>query len=167
MSSRLIQKKARLTHLKQVQKPNLSKLLWHKPHREAGFTLIELLIVMGIMAILMALAIPTYRQYIRKAHYAEIVQAADPLKLAVAICFQETGSLSHCQSTAHQIPRLTRQGLVHHGEVKGSGVIHIVPNQAFGIETSDDLILTPKVEGNSLIWHLSGGGVHHGYLHTG
>lgn len=43
--------------------------------RAGGFTLIELVIVMAVVAILSAIAVPSYREYIRKSRRAEAVQA--------------------------------------------------------------------------------------------
>ena len=45
----------------------------HKASKK-GFTLIELMIVVGIVAILVALALPSYTQYIRKANRGEAQQ---------------------------------------------------------------------------------------------
>jgi len=51
-----------------------------------GFTLIELMIVLAVVAILMAIALPTYNEYIRRAHRAEaraaLLQAAQWLERA-------------------------------------------------------------------------------------
>lgn len=137
-----------------------------KNPQEAGFTLIELLIVIGIMAILMSLAMPAYQQYIRKAHYAEIIEAAAPLKLAVALCFQETGALHGCRSGQHNIPHLGEHGVLQRGEVKRLGVVHMIPREAFGLHASDDLILSPTRSGEQLIWQIKGGAVAKGYVHA-
>ena len=131
-----------------------------------AFSLLELIIVMAIIGILMAIAIPSYRIYTRRAHYVEIVQAALPFKLGVEECFGTTEELLNCKAGAYGIPNnITNNkiGLVKNINIKNGGIINITPNEKYGITTKDNYILTPLINGSSIHWQVSGEAIKKGY----
>jgi type IV pilus assembly protein PilA len=71
-------------------------MIMKKGFSVAGFSLIELMIVVAIIAVLAAVAIPSYQNYTLKAKFTEVVQAVSPFKLAVESCAREFGTLSDC-----------------------------------------------------------------------
>ncbi len=64
-----------------------------KRNVQQGFTLIELMIVIAIVAILVALAVPAYQDYMVRTKFAECIDQAASAKLAVAEHFQSLATL--------------------------------------------------------------------------
>lgn len=64
-----------------------------KAQMQKGFTLIELMIVVAIIGILAAIALPAYQDYTNRAKMSEVLTFASAGRTAVAEYFQATGSL--------------------------------------------------------------------------
>ena len=69
--------------------------------RVQGFSLIELMIVVSIIGILAAIAIPQYQDYATRSRWSSVLSAVASLKTEVARCLQErAGELLKCNDLA-------------------------------------------------------------------
>jgi type IV pilus assembly protein PilA len=108
--------------------------------QQSGFTLIELMIVVAIIGILAAIAIPSYMDYTRKARMSEVMLAASTARTCVTELTQggELASADDCD-TGFQATEYV-EGLA----VDALGVITVTGDEeAIGGDDEISVVLTP------------------------
>jgi type IV pilus assembly protein PilA len=128
--------------------------LKHSARTSRGFTLIELMIVVAIIGILAAIAIPAYQDYVIRSQVSEAINLAGGLKIKVADIYAHDGTLTAMNSGTLGIPPANSVTGKYTSTVGvAGGVITAVLGNAVNTKVSGQLLtMSPNETGGSLSW---------------
>jgi type IV pilus assembly protein PilA len=132
---------------------------------QRGFTLIELMIVVAIIGILAAIAIPQYQDYIARSQVGEAVTLMDGLKTPIGECANTLGTLTGCDGGVQGIPVMA--GIIgnYTGNVTAptvtAGVMVFTMDNIAPVNTRAQggvLTMTPTLNTGSIKWGCTNAG---------
>ncbi|HEY0589493.1 MAG TPA: pilin [Pseudoduganella sp.] len=135
------------------------KFAQYKKQAQQGFTLIELMIVVAIIGILAAVALPAYQDYTVRSRVAEAITAADAAKVTVA-----DNAANGTPFATGLNPGLATQNIATPPAVSATGVITVVTTDKAGAFTItmtpfDGVVGTALTAGtppvNQIVWACS------------
>ena len=120
---------------------------------QKGFTLIELMIVVAIIGILAAVALPAYQDYTIRAKVSELVVAASGFKATISEAAQSNSTLA----SSGMGLSISTTGKVTGGTVTVDGVVTVIGSST-SVGTAVSIILTPSLQTDGKVTWLCGTG---------
>ncbi|QHI98992.1 prepilin-type N-terminal cleavage/methylation domain-containing protein [Xylophilus rhododendri] len=126
---------------------------------QQGFTLIELMIVVAIIGILAAVALPAYQDYTVRARVSELILSASSARTCLSESWQSNGSWTNANMTDCVPPATGKVASAGITATNNNVTVTVLGNSAIGGSASVTVSLSGVVNANSggtIVWTCTG-----------
>lgn len=133
--------------------------------KQQGFTLIELMIVVAIIGILSAFAVPAYQNYTMRAHASEMLNSSSAFKTAVGICLLDgkpscavgVGGVPEEQTFAKDANDTftVTSSVLQTTLGVATGAITATVGKKGSLDAESTVVITPTLSSNGVVWDVT------------